>query len=99
MNTMPPATTGPGPLSDPPLAVTPLTVVNRRAVLNSHSTRPSFAAYARMTPLVAPENTTPGIAVIAADCACAQAAPWQSAAAGGGVCQTCSPVSRFNAAR
>src|SRR5688572_24572189 len=50
-----------------------------------------------MTPAVVPENTTPGIAVIAADCACTHGRPPHSI--GGGIAfQTSSPVARFSAA-
>src|SRR5262245_43571337 len=98
MKTMPPTTTGPGPLSDPPFAATPLTVVYSCDVLYSQITWPSADAYARMMPLVVPENTTPGIAVIAADCACTHAAPVQFPA-GGAERQISSPVARFSAAR
>src|SRR5208337_2457338 len=69
MNSIPPATTGPGPLIAPPLAVTPLTVVYSCAALYSQMILPSADPYARMIPLLAAEKTTPGIAVIAADCA------------------------------
>ena len=43
-NTMPPATTTPGPSMEPPRAFTPLTVSNSRMVLKSHSTFPSAVA-------------------------------------------------------
>src|SRR5437667_352079 len=98
MNTMPSTTTGPGPLSDPPLAATPLTVSNGRAVLNSHRILPSEVAYARIVPVVVPENTTPGTTVMAADWACAQGRPLQSI--GGGVTRhSSSPVVSLSAAR
>jgi hypothetical protein len=42
-NSMPPATTGPGPSMLPPLAFTPLTVLNSRLVLNSQITLPVLA--------------------------------------------------------
>src|SRR5262245_31425956 len=96
MKTMPSTMTGPGPLSEPPLAATPLTVSYGWAVSYSHRIFPSAAAWARMTPVVVPENTTPGIAVMAADWACTQGRPPQSIA-GGITFQTSSPVSRFNA--
>src|SRR5262245_61698644 len=42
MNSVPPATVGPGPLSAPPFASTPFTVANGFAVSNSQSTFPSL---------------------------------------------------------
>src|SRR5471030_1514547 len=101
MNSMPPAITGPGPLSDPPFAATPLTVVNAWAVLYSHSTLPSAVEYARIIPLVAPEKTTPGITVIAADCACTGQLRSVGAQviAGGRACQASSPVASASADR
>ena len=39
--TIPPATAGPGPPNDAPLAATPFTVVNSRFVSNSHTIEPS----------------------------------------------------------
>src|SRR5579862_543966 len=97
MNTIPSTTTGPGPLSEPPFAATPLTVSNGRAVLNSHRTFPSVVPYARITPVVVPEKTAPGITVIAADCACEHGRPLQSI--GGGVTRHfSSPVARLIAA-
>src|SRR5437763_10688181 len=98
MNTIPSTTTGPGPLSDPPFAATPFTVSNGRAVLNSHRILPSVVAYARIRPFVVPENTTPGITVIAADCACAHGRPLQSIG-GGAAFHTSSPVVSLSAAR
>ena len=45
-NTMPPATTAPGPIIEAPLAGTPLTVVNSRLLSNCHSTSPVDVEYA-----------------------------------------------------
>src|ERR1044071_3929206 len=66
---MPPATTGPAPSSEPPVPGTPLVVVYGFAVSTSHSRLPSVVENARRWPSIAPENTTPGIAVTAAGCA------------------------------
>src|SRR4029077_5784430 len=97
---MPPATVGAGPLMEPPFARTPLTVVNSRFVSKSHSTEPSFAEYARIPPSSEPENTTPGITVMAADCAALQPRPGLPHAGGGaGVYQTRSPVAKSTACR
>src|ERR1700723_158782 len=63
-----PATTGPLPLIEPPCAGTPFTVGNSGAVSKSHRILPSADEYARRCPSMAPENTTPGIAVTAASC-------------------------------
>src|SRR5581483_1089892 len=68
-NSIPPATTGPAPSSDPPLVSTPFTAEKLLAVSKSHSTLPSSAAKARRCPSTEPEKTTPGIAVTACDCA------------------------------
>src|SRR3979409_1124631 len=67
--TAPPTTTAPDPSSDPPAAATPLTVSCLPSVSASQMIRPSFALYARRWPSSPPESTTPGIAVVAADCA------------------------------
>src|SRR5476649_724430 len=101
MNSMPPAITGPGPLSDPPFAGTPLTVVNACAVLYSQSTVPSADEYARIIPLVAPEKTTPGITVMAADCACTAQlrSPGLQSTDGGRACHASSPVASASAER
>src|SRR5580658_7848047 len=64
---MPPAMVGPGPSMEPPLAVRPFTVLKSRAVSKSQITTPSRAAYALRWPSTDPENTTPGMAVTAAD--------------------------------
>ena len=98
MNIMPPATMGPGPLGDPPFAVTPLTVVNGRAVLNSHSTRPSLAAYARMHRWWRPKRPRAwnhgdgGGLRLRAGGTLIIAGGWRRV-------RTCSPVARFRAAR
>src|SRR4029450_2823965 len=68
-NTMPPTTIGPGPSSDPPLPCTALTVVYGCAVSTSQTIAPLLLSYARRCPSIPPENTMPGIAVTAADCA------------------------------
>src|SRR5262245_979134 len=65
---MPPATTGAGPFIDPPLALTPLTVLNAWLVSKVHTTDPSFVEYARTAPSFDGENTTPGMAVTAENC-------------------------------
>src|SRR5436853_258736 len=54
---------------EPPLALMPFTVWNSRAVSKSQTTLPSSAEYPRRWPSIEAENTTPGIAVTAADCA------------------------------
>src|SRR5262249_24335149 len=60
---------GPAPSIEPPRAGLPLTVSNSRAVSTSQTTSPVTAEYAPRCPSTEPENTTPGIAVTAADCA------------------------------
>src|SRR5262249_23257322 len=83
---------------DPPDAFTPFTVGKSRLVLNSQTILPVAESKARIPPSLAPENTTPSIAVTAADCA-----PWQfgpsgpHAGGGGGVYQARAPVARFTA--
>src|SRR3984957_10643176 len=68
MKTMPPATTGPAPSIEPPLAVTPFTVEYVcAAVSKSQSISPSSVLNARTCPSSEGENTTPGISVSAAD--------------------------------
>src|SRR6185369_18034356 len=62
---MPPATTGAGPLIEPPLPRNPLRVRNSRLVSNVQTTRPSLAECARTAPSLEGENTIPGIAVMA----------------------------------
>jgi hypothetical protein len=70
-NTIPPATAGPGPIIDAPRAGTALTVgFVVGVVLPQYG--PVFCRKARSTPSLAPENTAPGITVIAADCAPSQ---------------------------
>src|SRR5271155_1172876 len=64
---MPPAIVGPGAPKEPPLAGTLLTVTNLRAVGNSQSLWPSLVDRACRVPSQPPTNTTPGIAVTAAD--------------------------------
>src|SRR6476660_3317368 len=83
---MPPATTGAGPLIDPPFARTPFTVVNSRLVSNSQTTDPSFAEYARSIPSFDGEKTMPGMDVTAENSAPLQARlglPHGSGSAGG----------------
>src|SRR5579863_4210749 len=68
-NTMPPATTGPAPSIEPPLAGTPFTVEYVCAVVSkSQSISPSSVLNARRCPSSDGEKTTPGIKVNAADC-------------------------------
>src|SRR5260221_13598706 len=64
---MPPTTIGPGAPIDPPLAATPFAVGYSRTVLYSQMRRPSSVENARSIPSHAPENTTPGKEVVAAD--------------------------------
>src|SRR5450759_108643 len=73
MYIMPPAIVGAGPYMDPPFARTPFSVVNSRLVSNDQTTAPSFVEYARIAPSFDGENTTPGIAVTAENCAPLQA--------------------------
>src|SRR5262245_36681017 len=89
---MPPATTGPGPLSEPPSPLTPSTVWNSRFVLYSQSTDPSLVDDACTVPSFVPESTTPGNTVIAASCATPHPGPWQLLLAGGAT-HTGAPVS------
>src|SRR5262245_2375664 len=97
---MPPAITGPGPFIDPPCALTPLTVWNSRLVSNSQRIAPSRDENARMAPSIDGENTAPGMAVIAADCAPLQPRPGlPQAGGGGGVNQARSPVASVTACR
>src|SRR5215471_10621410 len=86
---------GPGPSIAPPLPWTPFTALNSCAVSNSHITAPSVVEYARSRPSTAPENTTPGITVTAADCAGLQEG--RSPQTAGGAAQTFAPVSGFKA--
>src|SRR6187455_2355860 len=96
---MPPATIGPGPSIEPPLALMPLTAVKSRFVSNVQRTLPSALEYARTAPSAAPENTTPGIAVNAADCAGLQPRPGAHTGACGGVYQARCPVARSTACK
>src|SRR5262245_8394763 len=83
---MPPATTGAGPLIDPPFDRTPLSVEKSRLVSNCQRTAPSFVEWARSTPSLDGEKTTPGIAVTAEKSAPLQARlgrPHGSGSAGG----------------
>src|SRR5438552_9226608 len=70
---MPPATTGAGPFIDPPFALTPLTVANSRLVSKVQTIAPSLVEYARTAPSFEGENTIPGMAVTAENCAPLQA--------------------------
>jgi hypothetical protein len=83
-NTMPPATTGPGPIIDAPRPATPLTVVNSRFVSNSQRIAPSLVEYTRNAPSFDPEKTAPGITVTAADCAALHPRPVPHAGGRGG---------------
>src|SRR5215470_17481828 len=90
---MPLTIAGPATSIEPPRAGLPLTVMNSRAVSTSHMTAPVAVEYARRCPSTEPENTTPGIAVTAADCAGEQLI--RSAAQGDGFAlQTILPVFR-----
>src|SRR5262245_53195341 len=87
---------GPATSMEPPRAGLPLTVANSRAVSVSHNTLPLDVEYARRCPSKEPENTTPGIAVTAADCAGEQSV--RSAPHGNGFAlQTIFPVFRSRA--
>src|SRR6266481_6479840 len=94
---MPPATAAPGPSMDAPLAGSSFSVLNSRLVSNSQMTAPSVVEYARSAPSTEPEKTTPGITVIAADCAALQPRPLPHFGLGGGAYQTRSPVIRSTA--
>src|SRR5262245_59072443 len=95
---MPPATTGPGPLIDPPLPGTPLPLSNSRDELYSQSTRPSVVEYARIMPSVVPEKTAPGMTEIAADRDAIQLrAPGAQSAPGGFTSHTRSPLASLTA--
>src|SRR5438105_3202203 len=89
MNSIPPATTGPGPSIDPPWPGTPLTVLYSRSLSKSQMIFPSEVEYARMWPSTEPENATPGIAVTAADWAGEHRG--REPHLGGGELQTCLP--------
>src|SRR5262249_31451152 len=83
---------------EPPWAGLPLTVTNSRVVSTSHMTAPVAVEYPRRWPSTEPENTTPGIAVTAADCAGEQLV--RSAAHGNGLAlQTIFPVFKSSACR
>src|SRR4029450_6498809 len=60
-------TAGPPTSIEPPRAGLPFTVSNSCAVSTSQITAPVVVEYARRCPSIDPENTTPGIAVTAAD--------------------------------
>jgi hypothetical protein len=72
-------------------------VWNSRLVSNSHTIEPSFVEYARSAPSTDPENTMPGIIVMAADCAALHPRPLPHFGGGGGVTHTGSPVASFTA--
>ena len=65
--TIPPTITGPGPFSDPPRPGTSFTVFWEPTVSKSQSTAPFLVENARRCPSTDPENTTPGMALTAAD--------------------------------
>src|SRR5215475_9367245 len=98
VNNMPPTTTGPPPPNDAPFALTPFTVVNSLFASNVQTICPSVDEYARSAPSTDPENTTPGMTVIAADCAPLQfgAGPLHTGA-GAGVTHARWPLTRFTA--
>src|SRR5678815_3414359 len=96
-NTMPPATTGPGPIIEAPRPATPLTVVNSRFESNSQRIAPSAVEYTRNAPSFDPENTAPGITVTAADWAALQPRPVPHAGGRGGVNQARCPVASVTA--
>src|SRR5436190_6186772 len=99
MNTMPPATVGPGPLIDAPFAATPFTVVKSRFVSYSQSSDPSFVEKARTPPSFDPVNTAPGMTVVAARIAALQRGTAPHFGAGGGVYQRRSPFASLTAWR
>src|SRR5262249_48153248 len=88
-NTIPPATTGPGPSIEPPLAGTPLTVSYFCTVSTSQTIAPLSLLYARRWPSSPPDRTMPGMAVTAADWAGLH--PGLSPQPGCGALQTISP--------
>src|SRR5262249_26522386 len=94
-NIMPPAIAGPGPFNDPPRAGTSLTVLWLPTVSKSHTMAPVVVEKARKCPSTDPENTTPGIALTAADCAGLQRGRLPHS--GAGVYQTRSPSFRRSA--
>src|SRR5215468_131637 len=97
---MPPTTTGPPPPKDAPFALTPFTVVNSLFASNVHTIAPFVVEYARSAPSTDPENTAPGITVIAADCAPLQfgAGPLHTGG-GAGVNHARWPLTRLTACR
>src|SRR5258708_35238098 len=94
---MPPTVTGPVELNEPPLAFTPFTVSKSCSELNDQITLPVLVSYARSTPSIAPENTTPGINVTGAICAGVQPYFPRQAGFSGSAYQTFSPVVSFSA--
>src|SRR6185436_11286949 len=101
MYSIPPATTGAGPLIEPPCALTPLTVGNSRLVSNSQTSDPSAVENARSAPSLEGEKTTPGITVTAENCAPLQprfGVPHMSMS-GGGAYQARAPLARSIACR
>src|SRR5947207_259040 len=90
---------GPDWLTEPPWALTPLTVGNFLAVLKSQSRVPSLVLWARRCPSIDPEKTTPGIAEVGANCAALHPAWPTHEGLNGGTDQTSSPVSVRNANR
>src|SRR6185503_3511585 len=94
---MPPATTGPGPLIDAPLAGTPLTVWKSRLVSYSHNNDPSLVDHPRTPPSFDPVKTTPGMTVIAARMAALQPRTVPHFGGGGGANQARWPSDNFTA--
>src|SRR5262245_58539054 len=92
MNSIPPATVGPGPLIDAPFPGTPFTVWNSLFVSYSQSSDPSFVDQPRTPPSFDPVNTTPGMTLIAARMAALQPRPAAHFGAGGGANHFRSPV-------
>src|SRR5262249_13691490 len=97
--TIPPATTGAGPFIEPPRALTPFSVWNSWLLSYSQTIDPSFVENARTAPSIDGENTTPGMTVIAADCAPLQPRPALHFTGGGGVNHARSPVASLTAWR
>src|SRR5712671_5806444 len=94
---MPPAIVGPPP-TEAPFPLTPLTVWNSRLASNVHTIFPSAVEYARRPPSIAPENTMPGIVLIAADWTPLQPDPEVvQMGDGAGVSHARCPVIRFTA--
>src|SRR5271154_6837528 len=91
---------GPAESIEPPLAFTPFTVSKSMVVRKSHRISPVAVEYARKCPSIEPENTTPGIAETAADCAALQPlVNGTQLGFGAGVFHTSSPVASFSAYR